>query len=60
VGTEGLAHILEAQYPNGGWPQRHPPGSGYARHFTFNDGVMVNLLNFVRDVSQADDSRPAG
>ena len=48
---KGLDHILAAQYPNGGWPQFHPPGDGYHRHITFNDQTMVRLLQFVRDVS---------
>lgn len=46
---KGFDHILEAQYPNGGWPQFHPPGKGYHRHITFNDGSMVRLLEFLRD-----------
>ncbi len=50
----GLDHILKAQYPNGGWPQCSP-ARGYARHITFNDGTMVNLMNFVRDVASAPD-----
>jgi pectate lyase len=45
----GFDHILDAQYPNGGWPQHHPPGKGYHRHITFNDGSMVRLLEFLRD-----------
>ncbi len=44
-------HLLAAQYPNGGWPQRHPAGRGYARHITFNDGVMVNLMELMRAVA---------
>jgi PelA/Pel-15E family pectate lyase len=48
---KGLDHILAAQYANGGWPQSHPPGSGYARHITFNDGAMTRLMFFVRDVA---------
>ena len=48
---KGLDHILAAQYPNGGWPQFHPPGDGYHRHITFNDQSMVRLMHFVRDVS---------
>jgi pectate lyase len=47
----GLSHILEAQYPNGGWPQSFPPGKGYARHITFNDNTMVALVGFLREVS---------
>jgi pectate lyase len=46
---KGFDHILDAQYPNGGWPQHHPPGKGYHRHITFNDGSMVLLLEFLRD-----------
>lgn len=47
----GLDHILEAQYPTGGWPQTYPPGSGYPRHITFNDGTMVGILVFLREVA---------
>jgi pectate lyase len=49
----GLDHVLRAQYPSGGWPQRFPPGQGYQRHITFNDGVMVNILELLRDVAAA-------
>jgi pectate lyase len=48
----GLAHIFEAQYPTGGWPQLYPPGPKYHRHITFNDDCMVNILELVRDVSR--------
>jgi PelA/Pel-15E family pectate lyase len=47
----GLDHILAAQYPNGGWPQRFPPGAGYDRYITFNDDTMVRLMNLLRDVA---------
>src|SRR5687768_13701570 len=30
--AKGLGHVLDAQYPTGGWPQSHPPGKGYHRH----------------------------
>src|SRR4051794_8137618 len=33
--VRGLDYVLQAQYANGGWPQRHPPGKGYHRHITF-------------------------
>lgn len=46
---EGFDHVLEAQYENGGWPQSSPPGRGYARHITFNDGSMVRLMEFLRE-----------
>jgi PelA/Pel-15E family pectate lyase len=47
----GLDYVLGAQYENGGWPQYSPPGTGYHRHITFNDGAMVRLLDFVREVA---------
>lgn len=53
--TKGFDHILEAQYPNGGWPQYYPPGKKYHRHITFNDGTMVRLLEFLRDSTASDE-----
>lgn len=47
---KGLDHIVKAQYPTGGWPQRFPPGAQYHRHITFNDDAMVRLMDFVREV----------
>ncbi len=53
----GFTHILNAQYPSGGWPQFSPPGKGYHRHITFNDNCMIRLLEFLQDVSQEEDFR---
>ena len=50
-----LSHILEAQYPNGGWPQYYPLSKGYHRHITFNDNAMVRILELLRDVSESSD-----
>lgn len=50
--VRGLDYVLAAQYPSGGWPQKHPPGKGYKAHITFNDGAMVRLLEFVREVAR--------
>lgn len=52
----GFDHILSAQYPSGGWPQFSPPGKKYHRHITFNDGSMIRLMEFLRDVSERADS----
>lgn len=49
----GLDYIFAAQYPNGGWPQVWPLEGGYHDAITFNDGAMINLLGFLRDVSEA-------
>jgi PelA/Pel-15E family pectate lyase len=51
--TRGLAHILAAQYTNGGWPQYSPPPANkYHRHITFNDGSMARLMIFLREVAK--------
>ncbi len=50
----GLAFLFEAQYENGGWPQRFPHPRGYARHITFNDGAMVGALGILLDVSRGE------
>lgn len=49
----GVDYLLEAQYPNGGWPQLYPLRDGYYSHVTFNDGAMVNVLSLLRDVAAA-------
>ena len=54
---KGLSHILEAQYPNGGWPQYYPLSKNYHRHITFNDNAMVRILELLRDVSESPDYR---
>jgi PelA/Pel-15E family pectate lyase len=51
---KGLTHILQAQYPTGGWPQFYPPGKSYHRHITFNDDALVRLLEFLREVYRSD------
>jgi PelA/Pel-15E family pectate lyase len=53
--VRSLDHVLRAQYPTGGWPQSDPPGKGYHRHITFNDGTMVNLTRLVRDAGSSPD-----
>jgi len=47
----GLAYVLSAQYPNGGWPQFFPLRKGYWDHVTFNDDAMVRILQLVREVA---------
>lgn len=47
----GIEFLLDAQYENGGWPQRFPDPRGYSRHITFNDGAMVGALSLLHDVA---------
>lgn len=49
---KGFDYILAAQYPNGGFPQSHPPGKGYPKYITFNDFVMTRLLEFLRETTK--------
>ena len=48
----GVDYLLRAQYPNGGWPQRYPNLSGYARYITFNDGAMIGAMTVLRDIAE--------
>ena len=48
---KGLDYVLEAQYDNGGWPQRYPNPTGYSRHITFNDGTMIGVLDLLGDIA---------
>jgi pectinesterase len=47
----GLRFVLDAQYPNGGWPQQHPDPDGYAKHITFNDNAMTSVMSLLKDVA---------
>lgn len=49
----GVKLILDAQYPNGGWPQNYPLTGGYHDQITYNDNLMKNLLELLYDVSLA-------
>ncbi len=46
----GIDYLLEAQYPNGGWPQFYPLRGGYSNHITFNDGAMINVMTLLSDI----------
>jgi PelA/Pel-15E family pectate lyase len=47
----GFDFMLAAQLADGGFPQRYPDASGYAAHITFNDGVMIGILNVLKDAA---------
>ena len=48
--TAGVAYLLKAQYPSGGWPQYFPVRKDYSRHITFNDNAMINVLTLLGEV----------
>lgn len=47
----GLNYMLGSQYPNGGFPQWWPTRGEIARRITFNDGVMMGILNVLKDAA---------
>lgn len=47
----GIRFLLEAQYPNGGWPQYYPLRSDYSRQITFNDDAMIHVMELLREVA---------
>jgi PelA/Pel-15E family pectate lyase len=49
-------YLLDAQYPNGCWPQVYPLQFGYHDNATFNDDAIVNAATILRDVAAG---RPA-
>lgn len=48
----GLDFMLRSQYPNGGFPQRFPKPTTFHAHITFNDGVMIGILNVLQDAAE--------
>lgn len=55
----GLDYILKAQYPTGGWPQTFPPGEDdYDHYITFNDGAMVRVMFFLKEIGDPNFTYP--
>src|SRR3954469_7312362 len=48
----GLKFMLDAQYPNGGWPQRLPLKKTCSPQIAFNADAMVNLMPPLQDIVQ--------
>ncbi|ESQ83433.1 hypothetical protein AEAC466_12215 [Asticcacaulis sp. AC466] len=47
----GLGYILDAQYPNGGWPQVYPLQGGYHDAITYNDDALGDITSLLSDVA---------
>lgn len=48
---KGIAFILKAQYPNGGWPQYYPlEKKNYSSHITYNDGAFIGVMETLRKI----------
>lgn len=57
--VRGFEYLLEAQYPNGGWPQYYPLKTrksrvDYSVHITYNDDAMSNVIKLMRDIAEGD------
>jgi PelA/Pel-15E family pectate lyase len=53
----GVNYLLEAQYENGGWPQRYPldlVGNDYGDYITFNDDAMVGVMRLLRGIADGE------
>lgn len=48
---KGVEYLLEAQFPNGGWPQVWPLEGGYHDAITYNDDAMVQVLELLRQIA---------
>jgi PelA/Pel-15E family pectate lyase len=45
---KGLDYILEAQFPNGGWPQGYPLEGNYHDSITLNDDALMHILEVLQ------------
>lgn len=48
---KGVHYLLNAQYPNGGWPQIWPLEGGFHDSITFNDNAVAEAAMVLRDVA---------
>ena len=49
---KGIRWLLEAQFPNGGWPQNYPLEAGYHEAITLNDDAMVHAMEVLGAVAE--------
>ncbi len=47
----GVEYLLNAQYPNGGWPQVWPLEGGYHDAITVNDNAMLHAIEILHDLA---------
>ncbi|MBB4098949.1 pectate lyase [Sphingomonas kyeonggiensis] len=49
---KGVRYLLNAQFPNGGWPQIYPLQGGYHDALTFNDDALSSVAGVLADVAR--------
>jgi PelA/Pel-15E family pectate lyase len=47
----GIDYLINAQFPNGGWPQCYPLEGGYHDGITLNDGAMLYVIETLQLVA---------
>lgn len=47
----GIQYMLDAQYPNGGFPQVYPLEGGYHDDITMNDDVYLHIVSLLADAA---------
>jgi len=47
----GIAYLLKAQFPTGGWPMFYPDKRSYKGYITYNDNNMGNVMNLMFDLA---------
>ncbi len=50
---KGLRYLLNAQYPNGGFPQVYPLQGGYQDAITLNDDAMLKVVELLLEAGSA-------
>ncbi|WP_229487646.1 pectate lyase [Pseudoduganella lutea] len=48
---KGVSYLLNAQYPNGGFPQVYPLQGGYHDAITFNDNAFAQVVDLLATVA---------
>ena len=48
----GVQYLIDAQFPNGGWPQVWPLEGGYHDAITYNDDAMIETMEILRDTAE--------
>lgn len=51
---KALNYFLNAQFPNGGWPQVWPLEGGYHDALTYNDNAMISVTALVGDAGRTE------